>query len=350
MRTLVGTVGQSVLVTDDGERWSRVGPNVGFHSDGIVRTLANSPEAPHSVWAGTDQGILRSDDGGRTWRRLEGALTGQQVWRITFHPTTPSVVYAGTGTPSRAGIYRSEDDGATWEQLPVEIAETCAAVGVPRITDIAVDPLEPLKLWASIEVDGLRRSADGGKTWTRIDGPITNPDGHAASVTSGPPKSVCLTVNNEIYFSRDDGVTWQAVGVREHFPYAHTRDVVFDAVDPCTAWAAIGDATQGTNRSAHADPRYWRDLAARGYARAAELGDVGGQDPGRHARAGVGRQPLRLRVREPGSRRELPQAGAGVQRGVSHRVGTGVIQMGLAIASNRTPRTAYPDRAKPSSR
>lgn len=246
MRTLVGTVGQSVLATDDGEHWSRSGPTMGFHSDAMVRTLVNRPEQPNVIWAGTDRGILRSADGGRTWARLEGPPSEHQVWRISFHPTEARIVFVGTGTPSVAKIFRSEDDGVTWKQLAVEIAAECPAVGVPRVTDIAVDPLQPMNLWASIEVDGMRRSTDGGESWQRIDGGITNPDGHAATVTSGPPKSVCLTVNNEIFLSRDDGATWQAVGVKEHFPYTHIRDVVFDAVDPCTAWAAIGDATPGT--------------------------------------------------------------------------------------------------------
>jgi photosystem II stability/assembly factor-like uncharacterized protein len=246
MRTLVGTVGQSVLGSTDGERWERCGPPAGFHSDAIVRTLVNRPESPADVWAGTDQGVLRSEDGGRRWQRLDGPFSGQQVWRIEFHPSDEKVVFVGTGTPSRAAIFRSDDAGASWKALPVEIATECAAVGVPRVTDIAIDPDEPLKLWASIEVDGMRRSTDGGESWQRIDGGITNPDGHAAAVTAGPPKSVFLTVNNDIWISRDDGQTWQAVGAKQHFPHTHIRDVVFDAVNPCTAWAAIGDSTPGT--------------------------------------------------------------------------------------------------------
>jgi photosystem II stability/assembly factor-like uncharacterized protein len=246
MRTLVGTIGQSVLGTDDGKRWERSGPAAGFHSDAIVRTLVNRPESPQVVWAGTDQGVLCSQDGGRRWQRLDGVLNGQQVWRISFHPTDAKVVFVGTGTPSRATIFRSDDGGATWKALPVEIAAECAAVGVPRVTDIAIDPGDPRNLWASIEVDGMRRSTDGGETWQRIDGGITNPDGHAASVTAGPPKSIFLTVNNEIFISTDDGQSWRAVGVKQQFPYTHIRDVVFDAIDPCTAWAAIGDATPGT--------------------------------------------------------------------------------------------------------
>jgi photosystem II stability/assembly factor-like uncharacterized protein len=57
---------------------------------------------------------------------------------------------------------------------------------------------------------------------------------------------VVLTVNNEIFLSYDDGTSWEPVGVRQRFPYTHVRDVVFDATDPRTAWAAIGDATPGT--------------------------------------------------------------------------------------------------------
>jgi photosystem II stability/assembly factor-like uncharacterized protein len=246
MRIMVGTVGQSVLATDDSESWSRVGPTNGFHSDAIVRAVVNQPDDPHVIWAGTDRGILRSDDGGRRWQRLDGPMNDAQVWRVSLHPTDRRVVFAGTGTPSPAKIFRSEDAGVTWKQLPVDIAAECASVGVPRVTDIAIDPLEPMKLWASIEVDGMRRSTDGGDTWARVNGSITNPDGHAAAVTPGPPKAVFLTVNNEIHVSRDDGATWQAVGVKQHFPYTHIRDVVFDAVDPGTAWAVIGDSTPGT--------------------------------------------------------------------------------------------------------
>src|SRR5438094_46224 len=106
MRTLVGTVGQSILASDDGDHWARIGPNMGFHSDAIVRTLVNRPEEPHVIWAGTDRGILRSRDGGRTWSRVDGPISDQQVWRITLHPTEEKVTYAGTGTPSPARIFR----------------------------------------------------------------------------------------------------------------------------------------------------------------------------------------------------------------------------------------------------
>src|SRR3954453_12809712 len=112
MRILVGTIGQSVLASDNGNDWGRLGPTLGFHSDAIVRTLANHPAAPHVIWAGTDQGILRSDDGGHHWQRVRAPFEQQQVWRISLHPTDTRVAFVGTGTPSPAAIYRTDDGGA----------------------------------------------------------------------------------------------------------------------------------------------------------------------------------------------------------------------------------------------
>jgi photosystem II stability/assembly factor-like uncharacterized protein len=247
MRILVGTIGQSILATDgDGERWQRLGPRNGVHSDGIVRTLTSHAAQPNVLFAGTDKGILRSDDGGRCWEALGGKLSNQTVWRVALHPRHNNVLFAGTGTPSRPAVYRSGDNGSTWDELDLEIAPDCDNVGVPRVTDIAIDPSNPDSMWVSIEVDGARHSSDGGRTWAAVDPKvITNPDVHAVVVSPGPPKSVFIVVNNEIHVSRDDGATWQPVDVRHRFPWHHVRDLSLDPGDPSKAWATLGDATPG---------------------------------------------------------------------------------------------------------
>ena len=166
MTILVGTVGQGIIRSGDGgDSWQRVGINQGLHSDALVRTVVNHPQQPEILFSGTDKGLYRSGDAGLTWRRVESPLSDSCVWAIAIDAADPLIMYAGTGTPDPAGLFRSTDGGATWEKRPVEVAKTCPAVGVPRVTGIAIDPANRRDIWAGFEVDGVRRSTDGGDTW-----------------------------------------------------------------------------------------------------------------------------------------------------------------------------------------
>src|SRR2546427_2601847 len=168
---LVGTIGQGVMMSpDDGASWTRASVRHGMHSDAIVKCLLADPERPETVYAGTDLGLYRTDDAGAKWERVDTSMNGSMVWSLAIDPVDPRVMFAGAGTPSTPGIYRSTDAGKTWERLAVEIAAECPNVGTPRPTGIAVDPIDHRRVWVGLEVDGVRHSADGGDTWTRVNG------------------------------------------------------------------------------------------------------------------------------------------------------------------------------------
>lgn len=243
---LVGTVGQGVLASrDDGESWMRVGIGQGIHSDAIIRCLTPDPVEPRTVYAGSDKGLYRTEDAGLTWRLLDTPMNDQAVWVVSIDPRNPERRYAGTGTPHPAILYRSLDGGTRWERRPMEIAESCPAVGVPRFTGIAIDPTDPRRLWAGLEVDGLRCSDDGGDTWRSIDGQIPNPDLHNVLVVAGPPKTVFAVVNDDVWLSRDDGASWRAVRDRTVFPYHYPRGIAVRPDDPKTVYLTLGDTTPG---------------------------------------------------------------------------------------------------------
>ena len=246
MTILVGTVGQGVMrSTDSGETWRRVGIDQGIHSDALVRTLLNNPQNPESVYAGTDKGLLKSDNAGETWRLVDSPLSNYCVWALAIDPVEPEIMFAGTGTPNRATIFRSKDGGASWEQRPVEIAEECPAVGVPRVTGIAIDPDNRRNIWVGLEVDGVRRSTDGGDTWVKLNGGIPNPDVHNVTVAAGPPNTVVVVVNNDVYTSDDDGTTWKAIGIREVFPFTYPRGIMVQPGNSNVIFLTIGDTTPG---------------------------------------------------------------------------------------------------------
>jgi len=245
-RILVGTIGQGVMMTaDDGDTWTRASVGQGLHSDCLVRALVSDPRQPQVVYAGTDLGLYRSDDGGAKWRAVEAPMTGSVVWSIAIDPVDGNVIFAGTGTPSKPGIFRSHDTGKNWKALSVPIAEECPNVGIPRPTGIAIDPTDHHSVWVGLEVDGVRHSADGGETWNTINGQIPNKDVHNMLVTAGPPKAVFTVVNDDIWRSTDDGKTWQPARARETFPWHYPRGITAKPNDPKTIFLTLGDATPG---------------------------------------------------------------------------------------------------------
>jgi photosystem II stability/assembly factor-like uncharacterized protein len=247
MTVLVGTVGQGVMrSTDSGETWRRVGIGQGLHSDALVRTIVNHPGQPEKLFAGTDKGLYLSADAGQTWTLPPSPLNDYCVWSVAIDPADPRIMYAGTGTPNPATIFRSTDGGKHWEQRPVEVAAECPAVGIPRVTGIAIDPTNRQNIWVGFEVDGVRRSTDGGDTWSKVNhGAIPNLDIHNVAVTAGPPQTVVVLVNDDVYTSQDNGANWRAIGVKQAFPFGYPRGVTVQPGQPNVIFVTVGDTTPG---------------------------------------------------------------------------------------------------------
>ena len=243
---LVGTVGQGIMRSaDGGENWGRIGIGAGLHSDAMVRTLLNTPTSPEIIFAGTDKGLVRSDDAGKTWHQVDSPMNDYTVWALATDPSDPNLMFAGTGTPTPAALFRSSDTGKTWEKSSMEAAAECPNVGVPRVTGIAVDPTTHNDVWVGLEVDGLRHSSDGGDTWETINGAIPNPDVHNVAVAGGPPKTVVVVVNNDVYTSTDNGGNWDRLGIKEVFPYTYPRGILVQPGNSNNIFVTIGDSTPG---------------------------------------------------------------------------------------------------------
>jgi photosystem II stability/assembly factor-like uncharacterized protein len=133
----------------------------------------------------------------------------------------------------------------------MEIAAECEAVGTPRFTGIAVDPVEPHHVWAGLEVDGARHSSDGGETWSIVE--VTGRrDIHNVAVTAGPPRTVFIVANREIYASADNGKTWEAWDMQKCLPWEYPRKenylrgIAVDPGNPKRVLLGFGDFTPGT--------------------------------------------------------------------------------------------------------
>src|SRR5947209_11239597 len=81
----VGTVGSGAwLSPDGGESWRRVAS--GLWSESRIFALAVHPHEPRTVFAGANDGIYQSSDGGMSFERLESPMNELDVWRIAIDP------------------------------------------------------------------------------------------------------------------------------------------------------------------------------------------------------------------------------------------------------------------------
>jgi len=132
-----------------------------------AQCLAVDPKRPETVFAGLREGgVRRSDDAGASW--VDCALPEPGVFSLAVSPAD-GTVYAGT-EPSR--LFASGDRGTTWNALDalLDLPSRPTWSFPPRpwtshVRWIAPSPHDHSLLLAGIELGGLMRSVDGGRTW-----------------------------------------------------------------------------------------------------------------------------------------------------------------------------------------
>lgn len=244
-----GTVGQGVWRSEDGgETFKR--SCAGMFMEAEVRALVRHPRDAQVLYAGTDAGLYRTDDGGEHWQQIptpfgaaNGWPSGTLVWSVLVHPQEPDTLFVGT-CPS--AVYRSRDAGVSWEKLDVPLMAECGPIVYSRVTTLIADPDDTHTIWAGIEIDGVRRSRDGGDTWETLDTGLSSRDVHALAIVPGAPRRLLAATNNDLNVSTDEGQSWEPQQVKEKFPWGYCRAIAAKADDPHTLFLGNGNGPPGT--------------------------------------------------------------------------------------------------------
>jgi photosystem II stability/assembly factor-like uncharacterized protein len=183
-RMFVAISAAGVFRTDDaGKSWRPI--NRGLRSEGIpdedaevghcVHRIAMHPSRPDVLFMQKHWDVMRSDDGGESWREVSGNLPSDFGFPIAVHAHEPETVYVVPiksdsehyPPDAKLRVFRSRTGGNDWEPLTKGLPQTDCYVNVLRDA-MAVDSLEPCGLYFGTTGGQVYASADGGDSWSPI--------------------------------------------------------------------------------------------------------------------------------------------------------------------------------------
>jgi photosystem II stability/assembly factor-like uncharacterized protein len=180
---------------DRGKTWTQISPGVNGPVDFHQMTV--SPADPNTIY-GVYRGLQASRDGGRTW--TVGGPAPDRLIGLAASTRNADTLYAATET----GLLISTDAGKSWKSLlqgsPVTLVEVTPGgilyafvvgrglvgsaeeplnittlgndFGGGFLQHLAVDPVNPSRLFAATGRGRLLASSDAGQTWVTFGGSV----------------------------------------------------------------------------------------------------------------------------------------------------------------------------------
>jgi photosystem II stability/assembly factor-like uncharacterized protein len=249
---------------DGGETWQAVFEKESVSAMGAV---AIDPANNDIVWAGTGEanprndvsygnGVYKTADGGKTWKNM-GLQGTRHISRILIDPKNHDHVIVGAlgnvfGPSQDRGVYVTWDGGKTWSKT-LFVSDQSGA------SDLAMNDNTPNVVYAGIwhfkrepwtftsggPDDGLYKSTDGGKTWTKLTGhglPTGEMGRIGLAVAPSDSNRVYALIESKegiLWRSDDNGANWTMVNndtLVDQRPFYFTH-VAVDPKDPNKVYA-----------------------------------------------------------------------------------------------------------------
>ena len=184
-RMYVAISAAGVFRTDDGgTSWRAI--TRGLHSQyelpdpkaevgHCVHKIALHPSRPDTLFMQKHWDVLRSDDGGDSWREVSGNLPSDFGFPIAVHAHEPETIYVVPiksdsehyPPEGKLRVYRSRTGGHEWEALTTGLPQRDCYVNVLR-NAMSVDTCDPCGIYFGTTGGQVYGSADSGTTWSPI--------------------------------------------------------------------------------------------------------------------------------------------------------------------------------------
>ncbi len=151
--------------------------NVGPFRGGRATVSVGVRQDPHVYYMGTTGGVWKTENAGASWHPISDEDFGTAaVGAIAVAPSDPNVIVVGMGeSPFRNiassqgdGVYKSTDAGKNWTRIGFE--------DLRQTGEIRIHPTDPDTIWvaaqgnayAETDTGGVYKTTDGGTTWRRV--------------------------------------------------------------------------------------------------------------------------------------------------------------------------------------
>jgi len=248
---LVGTREGITTIAREGSGW-RVAHRA--LPDKHISAILIEPESG-LIFAGAFHGSVHvSSDGGKTWEPRGNGLTQDNVYslaarRINGHTR----LFSGT---EPAHLFVSDDLGLHWNEVPslrsvpsVPNWNFPAPPHIGHVKHINFDPENPTTVYASVEVGGLLKSTDAGKSWQEF--PDLYEDVHRLMIHPTNAKFLYAVTGRGLYVSPNGGTNWDQWTRREDEIGGYPDGFVFRPSDPKTIFMTAAHDAPGTWRTTH---------------------------------------------------------------------------------------------------
>ncbi|OQY28371.1 MAG: hypothetical protein B6244_07650, partial [Candidatus Cloacimonetes bacterium 4572_55] len=220
-------LGMNTMALQADPVWEKINQPIGSYS---FMDIAFSPHDPNSMLVCGPFGIYSTEDDGESWTFLpltSEPQASRNVTSIAISPENPDIILAGLTTNSESTLRRSSDGGQTWTEIS-------AFQGVNYAQDILF--CDNGNAWVAANF-GLMHSSDQGLNWQRIEQTELVSFQRIIQLDSAGDSLVAVSLVASfsdldlVIFSSDGGTTWQERITGLPYPLNAT-DITVSRADP----------------------------------------------------------------------------------------------------------------------
>lgn len=228
--------------------WTSNGPDGGH-----ISCLSISPSDPDILYAGTVNGVYKTENGGDLWFKTNFP-DFYEVRSIRVFPSDPQIVFVGT---IDCGAYRTADGGKSWKYMGLwEYTITTLDIDPTNEDILFIGSGESNQATGAFIFKAHNKWLDGSTLifwndweecgWKKVNKILVDPDSSNIIYAAGINSGYCPTYGG-ILISRDSGATWtdKQIGTT-NYDEASNIAIVKNSLDQKTLFAIYGGSPLST--------------------------------------------------------------------------------------------------------